>query len=361
MNQKSKKNKVAIVAPSTKILGGQSIQAKRLIDSFKDDEEIELSLIPNNPTLKVLGFLQKIKVVRTIVTSIKFWWILITQLLRFDVVQVFSSGTTSYVISTLPPLFVSKFYGKKVILNYHTGEAEEHLKKGGWFVKSTMQEFDEIVVPSQFLVDVFAKFGLEAQAIFNFVDSKNFTFRERKPLKPKFLSNRTFEKHYNVECTLKAFHKIQKEFPAAELIVAGFGSLEEDLKTMAQELSLENVNFIGRISQDEMPKTYDAADIYLNSSIIDNMPLSIIEAFSCGLPVVSSNAGGIRYLITDGETGLLSPTNNCEALAENAIKLLKNDELGQKIIENARRECVKYRWEHVRSQWKEFFLGIANR
>ncbi|MDQ3635455.1 MAG: glycosyltransferase family 4 protein [Acidobacteriota bacterium] len=361
MKRENKKIRVAIVAPSTKVLGGQSIQAKRLIDGFAVDENIELSLIPNNPTLKFFGFLQKIKGIRTIATSVKFWWLLLTQIIEFDIVQVFSSGTTSYIISTLPPLFVAKFYGKKVFLNYHTGEAEEHLKKGGWWVKYTMEEFDKIVVPSEFLVDVFAKYKLKAETVFNFVDAENFKFRKRKPLKPIFLSNRTFENHYNVSCTLKAFAEIQKEFADAKLIVAGFGSEEEELKNLAQTLGLKNVDFIGKISPEEMPAIYEKADIYLNSSVVDNMPLSIIEAFSCGLPVVSSNAGGIPYIVENGETGLLSKNNDCLELAENSLKLLQDEELSQKIIDKSRLECVKYSWDKVQLEWQELYLRLAER
>ena len=180
-NSGSKKIKVAIVAPSIKVLGGQSIQAERLIRAFSSDDNIDLNLIPNNPKLSSLSFLQNVRLLRTIVTSLKFLWVLLTMLGKFDVVHIFSSGTTSYLISTLPPLFISKCFGKHVILNYHTGEAEDHLRDWGWFATSTMKEFDKIIVPSQFLVDVFSRFKLRSESIFNFVESEKFGFRERIP------------------------------------------------------------------------------------------------------------------------------------------------------------------------------------
>ena len=141
----------------------------------------------------------------------------------------------------------------------------------------------------------------------------------------------------------------------------GFGSAEGSLKKLASDLELKNVEFIGRVSQEKMPEVYDSSDIYLNSSVVDNMPLSIIEAFSCGLPIVSSNAGGISYLVEDGKTGLLSEMDDCDALAENARKLLENEELAQKIIDKARRECVKYSWSKVRDKWRSLYLDLASR
>lgn len=348
------KKKILIVATSMDVIGGQSIQAKRLLDAFADDKEIEMGFVPNNPQ----NIFQNIKFLRTIFTSLKFWWLLLKNISKYDAVQVFSSATTGYLIATLPPLFISKFFRKKVILNYHSGEAEEHIKNWKLTAKPTMKMFDKIVVPSQFLVDVFGKFDLQAEAIFNFVDTGKFKFSERKTLRPVFLSNRNFERHYNVSCLIRAFAEIQKKYPEAKLNIAGFGSEEEKLKKLAAELNLKNVNFLGKVANEEMPKLYDEADIYLNSSVVDNMPLSLIEAFSAGIPVISSNAGGIPYIVKNGETGLLVEMNNCQGLANEAVKLLQNNDLPQKIIFQAKLEVEKYSTEKVIESWRKFFLAI---
>lgn len=357
MTDKTGKIKVLLVAPSMKIVGGQSIQAKRLLDAFAPDEKVELEFIPNNPDTPF----QNVKLLRTILASIKFWFLLFRKIPKTDIVHIFSSGTTSYIISTLPPLFTAKLFGRKTILHYHTGEAEEHLKNWKMTAKPTMKRFDEIIVPSQFLVDVFAKFDLKAKAIFNFVEGEKFAFRERKSLKPVFLSNRNFEAHYRVEDVLRAFRLIQNRFSEARLLIAGCGSEEKKLKKLAGELKLENTEFLGRIENSEMPKVYDRADVYLNSSIVDNMPLSIIEAFSCGLPVVSTNAGGIPYICENGETALLVGKKDYETLAREAIRLLEDGALAEKIIGKAHAECVKYSQENVCGRWLEIYQETASR
>lgn len=357
MESKSEKVKITIIAPSMKKIGGQSIQAQRLIDAFSNHEKIEVKFLPNDPDAPF----QNVKILRTIFISLKYWWLLLTNLAKSDVVQIFSSGTTSYIISTLPALFAAKLFGKKVILNYHTGEAEEHLRDWKFTAKPTMKWFDEILVPSQFLVEVFAKYGLTAKPIFNFVDTEKFKFRERKSLRPIFLSNRNFEDYYNVSCVITAFAEILKEFPEAELIVAGAGSQEEKLKKLTVELQLKNVNFVGRMPNDQMPQLYDSADIYLNASTVDNMPLSIIEAFAAGIPIVSSNPGGIPYLIEHEKTGLLVAVNDFKSLATESVRLLKDKELAQKIINEAALESKKYAWEKVKKDWEEFYLKFANK
>lgn len=353
-NKLTKKVKIALVAPSLKNVGGQSIQAQRLRDAFAASEEIELNFIPNDPPSR----LENVKFLRTIFSSVKFWRTLLAEIPKNDVVHVFSSGTTSYIISTLPPLFAAKFFGKKAILNYHTGEAAAHLKNWRLTARPTMRAFDRIVVPSQFLIDVFAEFKLRAEAIYNFVESENFKFRFRNPLKPIFLSNRNFEAHYQVADVLRAFQLIARKFPESALIVAGYGSEEANLKKLAAELNLANIEFIGRVEQSKMPEIYNRADVYLNSSIVDNMPLSIVEAFACGLPVVSTDAGGIPYIVETGETGLLVKKNDYRALARQAIRLFEEENLAQRIIENASAESRKYNRENASDDWAKLYKEL---
>lgn len=355
-NKTRKKIKILLIAPSMKNVGGQSIQAQRHLDAFTEDENVQIEFVPNNPETPF----ENIKFLRTIFASFKFWFLLFKKIPKNDVVHIFSSGTTSYIISTLPPLFISKIFGRKTILHYHTGEAETHLQNWKLTAKPTMKFFDKIVVPSQFLVDVFAKFDLKTKSVFNFVESEKFKFRERNPLKPVFLSNRNFETHYQVSNILRAFQIIQNKIPDAKLLIAGFGSEETKLKNLAKDLDLKNTKFLGRIGQNEMPEIYDKADIYLNSSIVDNMPLSFIEAFSCGLPIVSTDAGGIPYICENGETALLVNKNNYEDLAEKAITLLENNDLAQKIIAKARQSCVKYSWENVHDEWLNIYRNLTS-
>lgn len=355
-NETSKKVKVLIVATSMRVIGGQSIQAKRLLDAFENDSEIEMKFLPNNPET----VFQNIKYLRTVFASLKFWWSLLREVYKSDVVQVFSSATTGYIIATLPPLVVSKLYGKRIVLNYHSGELARHIETWKRTALPTMRKFDCIVVPSQFLVDVFAKYNLKAKAIFNFVDSASFRFREREVLKPIFLANRNFEAHYNVSDVLRAFQVIQNHFPEAKLFVAGFGTEEIKLKQLSAQLNLQRVEFAGKVSNEEMAELYEKTDIYLNSSLVDNMPLSFIEAFSSGVPIVSYATGGIPYLVASGETGLLVAPKDFESLAQKAIFLLENQEFTKKIVAKAHAEVVKYSWENVREDWLELYSKLQS-
>ncbi len=349
--------KVLIVAPAAPLVGGQAIQAERLLKKFQAEPDLQVNMQPVNP--EFLPALQKIKYVRTVLTTVKYLFDLFVKIPRHDVIHIFSASYFSFLLAPTPAVLIAKLFGKKTILNYRSGEAEDHLKRWRTAIP-TIRLFDRIVAPSGYLVDVFAKYDLRAETIYNFVDTENYIFRQRNLLKPVFLSNRNFETLYNVGCVLRAFALIQQKYPEAKLLVAGDGAEREKLHQLAVDLKLKNVEFLGRVAQEKMPELYNRADVYLNSPNIDNMPNSIIEAFAAGTPVVSTDAGGIPYIVETGETGLLVAAGDCEALAREAIRLVEDNNLAQKIIANALENCVKYSWENVRGHWLDIYRNLAS-
>jgi glycosyltransferase involved in cell wall biosynthesis len=296
--------------------------------------------------------------VRTVVTSIAYIAALLVRIPSYDVIHIFSASYYSFLLAPTPAILVAKLFGKRTILNYRSGEAEDHLANWRGTV-AIVRMVDRVVVPSGYLVDVFARFGLPATPIFNFVHLDRFVYRERAPLKPVFLSNRNFEALYDVATTLRAFALIQARYPSARLTVAGEGPERQVLEALAGSLGLENTTFLGKVTPDTMPRLYNEADIYLNSPRIDNMPSSILEAFASGTPVASTNAGGIPYIVTHERTGLLVDCGDHEALAAEAIRLLENQLLATSIAQNAKRECERYRWESVRLNWLDLYHSLT--
>jgi glycosyltransferase involved in cell wall biosynthesis len=358
--QRSKPIRVCVVAPPPDWPGGQAIQAARLLDGLKREPGVEAELLPIHPRLPgALQLLHEIKYVRTVVYTIVYFALLLLRLPRFDVAHVFAASYFSFVITPAPAVLIAKLYGKPVLLNYHSGEAEDHLRRWPRSTKLIFRLADRVVVPSRYLVEVFARFGIEAEAVSNTAPLERFTFRERRPLRPTLLSNRSLEGHYNVADTLRAFALVERRAPDARLIVAGDGGQRARLRALAAELGLKRVEFVGAAAPDRMPELYDRADIFVNSSLVDNMPLSLIEAFACGLAVVSSNAGGIPHIVTDGETGLLSPCGDYEALAANVIRLLEDRRLAARLISRARAACRQYTWAAARGPWLRIYMELA--
>ncbi|HEU4768893.1 MAG TPA: glycosyltransferase family 4 protein [Pyrinomonadaceae bacterium] len=354
--------RLLLVAPALRILGGQAVQANYLLDHLSHEPGFEVSFVPHNPRLPgPLRLLQSIKYVRTLVTSFVYCFNLLIKVPQHDIVHTFSASYLSFLLAPAPAILIARLFGKKVVLNYRSGEAEDHLRCWPRTSVPIMSLADELIVPSQYLIDVFRKFGLRASAIANIIDQSRFKFHARKPLRPIFFSNRNLYPLYNVACILRAFAKIQQRFPDAKLIIAGDGSQRQSLEALARDLKLQNVDFRGRISPSRMNELYDEADIYLNSSNIDNMPGSILESFASGVPVVSTSAGGIKCIVAHEQTGLLVPKNDHEAMASWAIKLLESPEMAASIARNAYEECSAYTWEAVRESWLAAYKRLAGR
>jgi glycosyltransferase involved in cell wall biosynthesis len=351
------RSKICVVAPSLDIVGGQAVVAQRLIDRLSADADLEITFLPHNPRLPgMLRQLQRIKYVRTIVTFAAYLLSLFRTLPRHDVIHVFSASYWSFLLAPAPALLVGRLLGKRVLLNYRSGEAADHLARWGRLVIPMMRSASAIIVPSGYLVDVFSRFGLVAEPIFNFVDVDALPYRARDPLRPVFLANRNFAPHYNVGCVLRAFRLIQDALPEARLIVAGDGEEREHLHRLAATLELREVVFAGQVTPQRMRELYDAADVYLNSPSIDNMPNSIIEAFAAGLPVVTTNAGGIPYIVTHEMTGLMVESDDHRGLAAATLRLFADHTLARRITVNGREEVTrKYTWPAVHAAWRRAY------
>jgi L-malate glycosyltransferase len=349
--------RVALVAPSLDILGGQAVQARLLLDHLNDAGNLVVELIPINPRLPgPFRLLQRIRYVRTLVTTARYVLSLAWRLRRYDVVHVFSASYFSFLLAPTPALALARLAGRPTILNYRSGEADDHLRRWRRSAVPTMKLATRIVTPSGYLVDVFRRHGLEAEPIPNFVDLDRFRFRERPAPRPVFLSNRNFEAHYDVACTLRAFHRIQARHADARLLVAGDGPLRGALESLAASLGLRHAEFLGRVEHEHMPALYDRADVYLNTPRIDNMPNSILEAHASGLPVVTTDAGGIPYIVRHGETALMVAAGDDAAVADAALRLLGDPALATRLARNGLDECrTRYNWPVVRQQWLDLY------
>ncbi|MGE3844547.1 MAG: glycosyltransferase family 4 protein [Vicinamibacterales bacterium] len=351
--------RVLFVAPSLDIVGGQSIQADLVMQRLRETSRVAVDFVPINPRLPgPFRSVQSYRFVRTGPTFLYYVFNLFRAIRRCDLLHVFSASYLSFVLAPTPAILMGRLFGKKVLLNYHSGEADDHLSRWKSAV-ALLRRVDLIVVPSDYLTSIFAKFGLEATVVNNVVDLTAFRYRPRVPLQPRFLVNRNLETHYNVACVLRAYQMLEARLPSALLTVAGEGPEGEALRALAAALRLRNVFFTGRITPSDMPRLYDGHDVFLNASDVDNMPLSILEAYACGLPVVSTDAGGIPFIVQSGTTGLLVPRGQHEALAQAALRLFAEPDLGPGLVAGGRSICERYTWENVGPAWLGAYEGLV--
>jgi L-malate glycosyltransferase len=350
--------KVVFVAPSLGILGGQAVQADRLLSAWRDDPDVDAWLVPINPTPpRLLRFALDVKFLRTVVTQLTYLPLLVRELARADVVHVFSASYTSFLLAPLPAMLVARALGRPVVLNYRSGEAPDHLQRSA-IARKAIATADLNVVPSRFLVDVFRGFGIQATIVPNIVDPGAFPFRERDPLRPRLVSTRNFDALYNVATTIRAFRLVQQHWPDAALTLVGGGPEEAMLRALVKQLELRHVTFAGRMTPNEIAGCYAANDIYIQSPDIDNMPTSVLEAFASGLPVVSTEAGGVPAILTHGEHGLLAPLADHETLGLQVLWLLDNPDHARRLARNAYATMDACTWRAVRTQWLDGYRRV---
>ncbi|MFL6462785.1 MAG: glycosyltransferase family 4 protein [Bryobacteraceae bacterium] len=348
---------VLMVGPSMDIVGGQAVQASRLLSALGHLTQVKVTFFPIAPRPKILAWAGRIPFLRTLVSFALYNARLAFETPKHDILHVFTAGLSSYTLWTIPALFFGRLFKKKLIINYRDGQAEQHLTE--WrSAKPTILLGDRVVAPSGFLVDVFSKYGIQAQSIVNVIDVGHFRYRKRRKLRPVFMTNRMLEPLYNVPCVLRAFSIIQAKYPEASLTIAHDGCCRPALEKLAQDLKLRNTHFIGKVSQDKIPDLYDSADIYLMSPNIDNMPGTLLECFASGLPIVTTAVGGIPYIAKDRESALLVAINDHEALATRAMELLEDENLVEHLTQRGLSEVKKYHWKPVRDQWAVLYREL---
>ncbi len=159
-NRKPERLKVAIVAASLQYVGGQSVQADLLLRHWRDDPAVEAKFVPIDPALPwLLRWAERVPVLRTLIRQPLYLWSLRRSLKDADIAHIFSASYWSFVIAPAPALWIARARGKKTIIHYHSGEARDHLQRFR-SARAILSKADRLVVPSEYLVDVFREFGL---------------------------------------------------------------------------------------------------------------------------------------------------------------------------------------------------------
>ena len=341
-----RRERIAVVAPGPAVAGGQSIQARALVEALAADGH-EVDFIATDPAPR---WARRIPGLRTLANQALYLPRLLA-LARARTALIFSASYWSFVLAPLPALAAARLCGASGVLVYHSGEADDHLTRWRRFLRPCLALARRIVVPSEFLRDVFARHGHETLVIPNVVDLSAFVYRERVPLRPRLISARSVEAPYAVDNTVRAFALLKRRRPDAVLTVAGGGSELSRVKALAESLNVSGIRFLGAVRPEAMPRLLDEADLFVNSSIVDNQPVSLLEAFAAGTPVISTPSGGIARMVRDGENGRLVPAGHPEAMAAAIDDLLARPDGGRSLARRAREEVERHAWPRVRPLW----------
>jgi glycosyltransferase involved in cell wall biosynthesis len=250
---------------------------------------------------------------------------------------------------------------KPYILTLHGGNLPAFSRRWpratGWLLAGAYA----VTAPSGYLAGALETLRRDIEILPNAIDLAAYPFRWRKQAAPRLVWLRAFHEIYDPELAIRTLAILAPEFPDARLLMAGpdkgDGSYERT-QALARVLGVESrLEYAGRILKSEVAKWIDRGDIFLNTSQIDNHPVTLLEAMACGACVVSTRPGGVPYLAEDGVDCLLAPVGDAEGLADAIRKLLKQPEVAASLSRQARSHVESCNWPAVAARWHSLLAG----
>ena len=354
--------RICVVGPMPPPSGGMANQCDQLVRLLRM-EGLDVELVRNNRPCRPL-LIERIPVVRACFRFVPFLLHLWQAAGRADVMHVLANSGWAWHLFAAPAVIIARLRATPVIINYRGGSADSFFSNAPSFVLKIVGRASMRVTPSVYLQRVFVKHGLSADVIPNIIDLSRFALGPQRAFgnSPHIIVTRNLEQIYDIPTAIRAFAIVKKAIPGATMTVAGSGPELANLHALVATLGLaESIEFSGRIENASIPRLYSSADCMINSSTVDNMPISILEAFASGVPVISTDAGGIPDLVDHQVTGMLTPVGDADGLARETLRVLQNPAFYADIRRTAHLEAQKYAWLQVRDRWLAAYVALARK
>jgi len=289
-------------------------------------------------------------------------WTIIRRRKEIDILLIHIFGGPSFVVEDLAS-FLGRLFGLRTIMLLQGGALPDFFARWPNWTRRVLKRAHYFTAPSTYLTKAIVPYGFQGHVYPNVIDLANYPYRLREKPEPKLFWMRTFHDIWNPLMAIRVLAKLRQHVPNATLVIAGQDKgLEEETKRLAQELGVSDaVTFPGFLTLQRKIEFGTQADIYINTNRIDNMPVAVVEACAFGLPVVSTDIGGLPNLLTEGETGLFVKVDDDDAMVAAILRLLNDDELAGKLSANGRKLAEQSSWEQVRTLWESLFDEAMNR
>ena len=274
-------------------------------------------------------------------------------------VTVFSNRAFIYAECVVALLRV---LGKRCTLGLHGGNLPVFAGDHPARTRRLLNRSSVAVCPSRYLFEELNSFGKELHLIPNALHIAKYPCTAGRSPGSRLLWLRAFHAIYNPEMAITMFSRVLDSIPDASMTMVGpdkgDGTFQATKKTAKDLGLLERISFPGAISKEDVPKVMTQHDVFVNTTNVDNTPVSIVEAMACGLPVVSTNVGGIPYLLEHGKTGLLVSPGDAGEMAGAVRRLLSEPQLAQDLGDNGRKLAESFDWNVVLPQWQKLFARL---
>lgn len=249
--------------------------------------------------------------------------------------------------------------GKPYILMLHGGNLPQFAARKPRVMYRFLASAHAVTTPSNYLAELMRPYREDIQIFPNALPLTRYAFRHRQPATPRLVWLRAFHRVYNPQLAIQVLAILHRRISAVHLTMIGpdkgDGSLDETRKA-AERLGMSaSLSLTGSVPKELVPTQLSCGDIFLNTSRVDNTPVSVLEAMGCGMCVVSTNVGGIPYLLKSEENALLVPSDDPEAMAHAVERIVMDADLAGRLSLNARRAAEQFDWSAVLPKWEALF------
>jgi glycosyltransferase involved in cell wall biosynthesis len=351
--------RIALVGPLPPPSGGMANQTKQLAGLLAA-EGVRVELVQVNAPYRP-AWIASLRGVRAMFRLFPYLLRLWQAAGSVQIMHIMANSGWSWHLFAAPAVWIAWLRGVPPVVNYRGGDAASFFSRAFALVRPTLGRAAAVVVPSRFLAEVFGRYSVPVRIVPNIIDLGRFAVQRAPVPTPHLIVTRNLEPIYDIGTAIRAFALVRQRFPTARMTVAGSGPELDALARLVAELGLgDTVSFAGRIENSDIQALYQSASVMLNPSTIDNMPISILEAWASGVPVVSTNVGGIPFLAEDDRNALLVEPRKPEDMAREAMRVLDSERLATKLAQSGRRAAEEFAWPRVRDQWFAVYSAVLS-
>jgi len=341
---------VCVVGPFSPTKGGVAVQTI-LLERFLKREEV--CVVRIDTTLEWLSA-SAFKYLRVAVLPFYVFLKMLFVLRKCDAVQLQSCSYWGF-IPALIGAPVAKLFKKRSIVFYMGGQGPEFFERYGWLVRRILRTATVTAACSAVLVEAFERGGIKTELLNNIFDSDSFRFRERTTIKPKLIWTRSFFEEYNPMMAVRAFELIKKGCPEATLIMTSDGIMKPTVEEYIKQKSIKGIELSGKVSRKLLVQMIVDADVWINTSSVDGLPTSILEAAATGLVIVTTPAGGIPDVFVDKKSVVLVDFDDYKAMVESVLSILNNPVNAVQLGLEAGFVAGEYTWAHEWPKLRQFY------
>lgn len=266
------------------------------------------------------------------------------------IVDVFSG--MAFTIAMLS-VFMAKLKSKHITLMLRGGALAEYTAANNNKVLRVLHMADQIQTPSKFLQQYFQELGFEVTYLPNPIDLQRFPYN-RSAIKPNsILWVRAFTEIYQPQMAIEALRLVKQQIPEATLTMVGpdKGLLQQTKELIASYGLTDSVNIVGPVQNQDLHQYYQTHQVYINTTRYESFGMALMEAASCGIPIVTNAVGEIPFLWTHEKTAMLCASNTAEEMATNIVEIILHNQLENTLSLNASEFSKSFSWENLSDMW----------